>query len=198
MSPSNESQTNISLIDRLKNRDDSAWEHFEGFYGPIIYRFALSQGLAHDAAEEVRSSSYMSVVNQIERFEYDQGKGRFRNWLLTIAARRIADYRRRSIGVQADTRVLEAIETEEEPPHEIWERQWRQQILLEAFRRVEVRMGSEAREVFKRLIRESQPVAQIASEMSISENRIYKTKQRSIQMLREEISFLEQDPLTAG
>lgn len=196
--PPNDSQTNVSLVERLQNQDDIAWHHFKDFYGPIIYRFALSRGLDHDLAEEVRSSSYEAVVKQIKNLHYDQTRGRFRNWLLTIASRRIADLSRKRAGLQADTRVLESIETQEDQPHVVWEKQWRQQILTEAFNRVERRMGDEAREVFRRLVRNAEPVPQIAKQLQISENRIYKTKQRSIQMLREEIRFLEHDPLTAG
>lgn len=194
----NDSKTNLSLVQRLKDRDQSAWEHFESFYGPIIFRFAISQGLSHDLAEEVRSNSYLAVVNQIKSFEYDQSRGRFRNWLLTIASRRISDLSRKNVGLQADTQVLESIEANEQSPQEIWEAQWKQQILAEAYARVERRIGEQSRIVFQRIVQSSESAKKIASDLGIGENQIYKTKQRCVQMLREEIRFLEHDPLTAG
>lgn len=192
------SQTSLTLIQRLKNREEEAWSYFESFYGPIILRFAISRGLTSDQAEEVRSACYEAVVKQIGALEYDREKGRFRNWLLTIAARRASDLKRQKSGVQADTQTLDAIETQDEDIEAVWEKQWQQQILLEAYRRVELRMNSSSQAIFQKLVREAQPVKAIADEFGISENQIYKTKQRSLQMLREEVQFLESDPLTAG
>ena len=193
-----DSRTRLSFIARLKGGEENAWAHFETFYGPIILRFARARGLAHDEAEEIRSACYEVVVKQIEELDYDQQRGKFRNWLLTIAARRVSDLKKRRVGLQADTSVLNAIEAPETDLGMLWEQQWRQQILLEAYRRVELRMNETSQTIFRRLVRESQSVAKIAEELSISENQIYKTKQRSLEMLREEISFLESDPLTAG
>ncbi len=194
----NDSRTSLSLIERLQNQEEQAWAHFDAFYGPIIYRFAMAQGASHDVAEEVRSASYVAVVKQIKQLQYDQQRGRFRNWLLTIASRRLADLVRQRPGLQADSKILESLEGRDATPQQEWERQWQQQLLLEAFQRVEGRMGDESREIFRRLVRESQPVAEIARDLDVSENKIYKTKQRSVDMLREELRFLEHDPLTAG
>ena len=108
-----QSRTSLTLLERLREKDELAWSHFESFYGPIIFRFCISRGVSHDQAEEVKSQCYEAVVKQIESFTYDERRGRFRNWLLTIAARRIADYLNRKKHVQADTRVLEAIETQD-------------------------------------------------------------------------------------
>lgn len=196
-SPADDSQTRLSLIERLQNKDDDAWAYFETFYGPIIFRFALSRGLNHDQAEEIRSACYEALVKQIHELQYDRKRGRFRNWLLTIAARRISDLGRKRVGLQADTRILEAIETPDSDIEQVWESQWRQQLLLEAYRRVESRMSDSSRAIFKRIVQESCPAPQIAVELGVSENQIYKTKQRSLRMLREEIQILESDPLTS-
>lgn len=185
------------MIARLKGKDENAWLQFESFYGPIILRFTKARGLTHDEAEEIRSACYEAVVKQIEELEYDQSRGRFRNWLLTIAARRISDLKRKRVDLQADTSVLNSIEAPDSEQDALWEQQWRQQILLEAYRRVELRMNETSQAIFTRLVREAQAVATIAEELSVTENQIYKTKQRSLEMLREEIRFLESDPLTA-
>lgn len=195
---SDETHTHASLIERLKNQDQVAWEHFDGFYGPIIYRFARSRGATHELADEVRSSSYLAVVKQIQELQYDRNRGRFRNWLLTIATRRLVDLQRAKLDCQANSHLLASIESPDESPEVAWETQWRQQLLLEAFQRVERRMNLESREIFRRLTRESESAAKIANEMGITENTVYKTKQRGIAMLREELRFLEHDPLTAG
>jgi len=192
------SRTHLSFVERLKRRDESAWEYFEAFYGPIIFRFAVAQGLSDDLAEEVRSGCYVAVVNQIEQFDYDSQRGRFRNWLLTIASRRIADLSRKRLGHQAEAHVLNDLPAKERSITEAWEAQWREQIVREAFQRVSRRVSRDTREVLTRLVRDNEPVRAIAESLSITENQVYKAKQRCVGMLREEITILEQDPLTSG
>lgn len=89
-------QTRASLLARLRDCDDqSGWQEFFDTYWKLIYGVALKAGLTDSEARDVVQETMVAVVKQMPEFEYNRAAGRFKNWLLTIATRRIIDQLRR-------------------------------------------------------------------------------------------------------
>ncbi len=75
-------ETNESLILRVKDPQNAlAWNELTAIYRPVIYRLARRKGLPHEDAEDLAQGVFLSVTNAIERWEPDEDKPRFRNWL---------------------------------------------------------------------------------------------------------------------
>ena len=79
-------ETRLTLIVRLKDRDDqAAWGEFLEIYRPLVYRLAVAKGLQHADAEDVAQQVFESVARAVDRWQPDEGRARFRTWLTTIA-----------------------------------------------------------------------------------------------------------------
>ena len=82
--------TSISLLDRVKLRDEEAWRRMARIYGPLVYGWARRSGLQAADAEDIVGEVFSDLVTGIERFRRDSSIGyRFRAWLRTICQRKI-------------------------------------------------------------------------------------------------------------
>ena len=100
--------------------------------------------------------------------------------------------------LQPESGILDDVSSSEPSPESVWDEHWRQQQMLEALRRVEQRLGEQSRRVFQRIARDRQPSQTVADELGISPNQVYKTRQRALAMLREELEFVRVNPLTSS
>ncbi|MBN1911029.1 MAG: sigma-70 family RNA polymerase sigma factor [Pirellulales bacterium] len=90
------SQTQPSLLERLRDGTDAlAWDEFFGRYWRLIFTFARRRGCSDDTAEEIVQDVMLTVFQQQDVFRYDPTRGRFRDWLGTVALNKVAEHRRR-------------------------------------------------------------------------------------------------------
>src|SRR5882762_6857982 len=74
--------TRPSLLLRIKDaQDDDAWTTFVEVYAPLVYRYCRRNGLQDSDSADVAQEVLAQVARSIRQFEYDPGRGRFRDWL---------------------------------------------------------------------------------------------------------------------
>lgn len=85
--------TDITLLTALGQRDNpnwpAAWSRFNDIYGPILYRLAKKYGLQPTDADDMTQVVLITCVRTLPRFQYDRRRGRFRNWIITVAMNEI-------------------------------------------------------------------------------------------------------------
>src|SRR5262245_34298307 len=75
-------QTRPSLLARVRSSQDSdAWRQFEAAYADLIIRYCVRSGLQLADAEDVRQTLLAKLARSLRHFEYDPGRGRFRDYL---------------------------------------------------------------------------------------------------------------------
>ena len=106
--------TRPSLLVRLRDpRDERAWAEFTAIYSPLINRLACRKGLQEADAADLVQEVLRAVASAIDRWDPEPSRGRFRNWLFTIARNTtlnfIASQRRhlRGTGLDEIRRLLE-------------------------------------------------------------------------------------------
>ncbi|GJM18174.1 MAG: hypothetical protein DHS20C14_03870 [Phycisphaeraceae bacterium] len=93
------------------------------------HKHALPKASTHDA-EDIVQQTMVSISSHIGDFQYDRDRGRFRNWVRTIAENKIKSAWRRRSTAGMDAAFVEAASDVAPSIEEVWEDEWRIQDLL--------------------------------------------------------------------
>lgn len=180
--------TRVSLLMRLRDRDDvEAWDQFHRLYGPLLYRYARARGLSPEDIEDVRSSCYETIVQQLHDFRYDPNKGRFKAWLRTLVNRRIVDLFRKRREIRAASQALKQLPADHAGPDEIWDEQWKHQHLRYAVEQIRGDVSPQTFKIFSLLVLQGRSVAEVCAELDVKPNLCYKARQRVLDRVREKM-----------
>ena len=197
--------TKQTLIMRAKNKDDhQAWEDFVNYYESFIGVILGHLKVRPSDQDDLKQDILIKIWDNLQKFDYDPEKGKFRSWLKTLVRNKFIDSVRKKKRVQ-DREVMSldnsydtediATELTDEELSEIIDREWRVHMTNKAMERVEKVFSGNAIQVFKMSLDEI-PTKEIARRLELSENSISKLRRRveerlilEINRLREEIEF---------
>ena len=184
--------TRASLLIRIRNPDDSvAWNEFYQIYAPLIYRFALSRGLNHADAEEIRSSCYETIVKNIESFEYEKQKGGFKAWLRRVVTNRVIDLKRKRMAEPGYDTQLNRVAATEKSPDEMFDEQWKSNHLNYCLKKLKPQFDQTKFQAFMLLL-EGNSVELVCEKLSLNANQVYKAKSRILKLVRQELNQIEE------
>lgn len=86
--------TSLSLLGRVRLRDESSWTRLLALYGPLVEYWCRRGGVEADAPD-LAQEVFLAVSQDLERFEY-RGPGSFRGWLRGITRHKLLDYYRKA------------------------------------------------------------------------------------------------------
>ena len=101
--------TSLSLVERLRRRDQDGWQQFLSLYAPLVARWCLRQGLKEHDAADIAQEVFRKVAEHIETFHKEADQGSFRGWICRVTHNAIADSRRRGHELVAATGGTEAM-----------------------------------------------------------------------------------------
>jgi RNA polymerase sigma-70 factor (ECF subfamily) len=189
--------TRLTLLVRLKADGDSdAWRLFVDLYTPLVYRYCRSRGLQDADARDVTQQVLASVLKAINTFEYDPQRGRFRDWLGTIALHEVVRQQRKDRrpgkGMGAGQGNL-AAERQNGPIDPAWLEEFNAYIFASALERIRPDFDEASWRAFDwTWLSDLKP--QVAAErLGKSSAWIYKARFRILRRLRVEIEFLTND-----
>lgn len=186
-------ETRLTLIVRLKDRDDqAAWGEFLEIYRPLVYRLAVAKGLQHADAEDVAQQVFGSVARAVDRWQPDEGRARFRTWLTTIArhailnvlSRRAPD---RASGETAERELL-AGQAAATADSELLLAESRREIFQWAARRVRDEFEPQTWDAFWLTAVEGRAIAEAAAATQKQLGAIYAARSRVMRRLRQIVS----------
>jgi len=180
--------TDESLLDRVKDVDaHDAWRVFYDLYWQPIIRYGRKLGLSAVQAEEVLQDTMVALMHRLPEFEYDRGRGRFRNFLLTIVHRKALGFLRRRARESAREVPLTATESlADESIGPAAEDRWRQSIAATVLAelRADPEIDPRLLAVFDAYAIRRRPAAEVAAEFGLKENTVHQTKTRILRRLR--------------
>jgi RNA polymerase sigma factor (sigma-70 family) len=190
--------TRASLLRRIRDPGDTrSWQTFVDVYSPLIYRHARSRGLQDADAAEVTQEVLFQVSRSVQNFEYSPERGRFRDWLGTVAENKIRSLLMRRTGAvqgRGDPAACDPLATALSPEQETeWEEAFNRHLLQAALVRTRAHFEEQTWRAFELVWREERAVSQVAQEMGQQINWVYLAKSRVLKRLRAEIQELAED-----
>lgn len=202
--------TSESLLDRLKvGEAQEAWREFYQLYWGAILRYARKLGLKEHEAEEVLQETMVVLMRILPGFAYDRGRGKFRNFLLTIVHRKSLALMRRAAR-RTEVKWHDGAETHSVDPFENGAAtqtealtRWRETLMEEAVRRVRenVRINAATFAVFEAYVLRRRPAEDVAREFGLKENAVYQIRNRLLRQVQAEVERLAHsagDEMTAS
>lgn len=197
--------TRQSLLSRLRDcEDQEGWREFFDTYWRLIYSAARQVGLDESQAQDVVQMTFIYLTRRMPRFRYDRTRGSFKAWLLRVTRSRIATLRR---GAAAREAALRAVESEEdEAPlwesipdpaadvlEEIWQREWEQNIIQAALRRIRVKASAQQLLMFEMAGLRGVPLREVARTLKVSLMQVYLARHRVGKLFKAEAERLRRE-----
>jgi len=198
--PSDESSaegfsTHATLLLRIKASEpqprEVAWREFRDRYAPIIAGFARNLGARPQDVDDVIQDVILGFYARSASFVYDPSKGRFRGYLKVCTFRVL---RRRMGRAMFRAVPIEDVDPESLEVDQVWNDVWEQEQLKRALdaTREEYRANGTFRAFELYVILGHRP-EDVAREVGVSVESVYKAKTRVTQVLRSKLRELTEE-----
>jgi RNA polymerase sigma-70 factor (ECF subfamily) len=203
-SMSTSQMTSVSLLAGVRLRDAEAWRRMVKVYTPLVRYWCRKGGLAEDAADDLVQDTFAAVVRGLPKFERPTDGGSFRGWLRTIVRNKLNDYYRArrdkaaaaggtdahlNLGNLADPLADEA---DEGTPVDAREATETGLVFRSAVDLIRTEFEAVTQQAFWATTVEERSPADVAAELGITINAVYKAKSRVLRRLREVLDGLEE------
>jgi RNA polymerase sigma-70 factor (ECF subfamily) len=190
--------TSLSLLQRVRNRDQQGFHRLMNLYGPLVDGWLRSTGLQDADCHNVSQEVFQKVWRKIDTFRRDRPTDSFRGWLRTITKRKLIDYHRaqkkspQAVGgsdvQQQVQQIAESWADSSDPAQEANEVHTVRQCALDL-----VRGEFEERtwQAFWRVTVNEESVADVACDLGISPSAVRLYRSRVLSRLRDELRDLE-------
>jgi RNA polymerase sigma-70 factor (ECF subfamily) len=189
--------TSLSLVDRVRANDSTAWQRLVDLYGPLVFGWGCRARLTHEDAADVMQEVFLSVSKAILRFD-PVAEGRFRGWLWTITRNKLRDHYRRKTPMEArggDTANYQLGQLPAEEFPERWEdgasaatRHEVQALYHRAMMLVQSDFEPQTWQAFWLAVVEEKSTQEIADLLGLTANGVRQAKSRVLRRLRAELS----------
>ena len=184
-------RTQSSLLERVKNRDDSAsWRQFYSIYNPLLTYWARHRGLSSVEAEDVAQDCMQALAEKMPGFEYSSQRGSFRGYLYVMVNNRINNLLKRRRPVRLLTDIARRLADTDAELERKWEAQWMQHHLAHCFQRIEQDIMAKTMQVFRMHAVDGVPVNEVCDRLSVTANEVYLAKSRVTRRLHQEMMAL--------
>ena len=192
--------TRATLLLRLREpSDQAAWREFCDLYLTLLRGYAAVKGVEAQDVDDVVQEVAKTVVKAIRGFDYDPGKGTFRDWLFIVTRSKVAKHFRtlarkpRSTGGTLNLRLLEEQPAPEEEKH--WETEYRRRMFEWAAPQVQAEVRDRTWRAFWLTVVEDRPIDEVAEELGMKPGAIYVARSRVVARLRACIARVTGEPL---
>ena len=199
--------TRQSLLSRLRDwKDQEGWREFFDTYWRLIYNVARRSGLGDAGAQDVVQLTFIYLSRRMPRFHYQPARGSFKSWLRVVTRSRINVYLRSERHGDARIReplageacdenaILEALpDPVADALDEVWQREWEENLLSAAFRRLRPKVGARQLLIFRLATQGDLPLTQVARKLDVSLAQVYLARHRVGRLLKAEVDGLRRE-----
>jgi RNA polymerase sigma-70 factor (ECF subfamily) len=194
-SPAHRQDTPVSLLERLRGKDEAAWRRLLDLFGPLVHFWCRRLGLQEADVEDMTQEVFATAAAHLESFHRDKPGDTFRGWLRAITRNQVLMHFRRIQGrAQAEggsdaLRNLEAV-AESVAETDCDEREESGRTYLRALEQVRCQFEARTWQAFWLTAVESRAPAELADELGMSPVAIRQAKSRVLRRLKQELGEL--------
>jgi RNA polymerase sigma-70 factor (ECF subfamily) len=196
--------TRQSLLSRLRDwRDQAGWREFFDTYWRLIYNVARKAGLADAEAQDIVQNTFIYLARRMPDFHYDRARGSFKSWLRVVTRSRIHVFWRTQKAAQKFSHepLLDAAsdDVEAQPDasadvlDEVWQREWEENLLNTALRRVRTKVSSQQLLIFRLSTLGEWPLPQVAKKLGVNLAQVYLARHRVGRLIKAEVLRLRKE-----
>ena len=182
--------TNHTLLQKMREGDESSWVLFREFYRPLIATRGIDYHLDSNEIDMLIQEVLVACFREHVIKNYDQSKGHFRDYLRTITSRKaqkIIDSRNSDIPLTYKN----APETDDFDKR--WNDEWRAFITDKAMEEVKEAVDSRDMMVFELYVLQQRPTQDVAKVFDISVDNVYQISSRITKRLQATATRLESE-----
>jgi len=186
--------TSPSLLLRLKDNDQDAWQRLVNLYSPLVAHWFRQWGASADDIPDLVQELFAAVASSLGTYRQDAPGATFRGWLRAIARNKFRDHRRRGPtcgvgGSEALVRLQDLPDDDDGPDLSEGDAE-----VAALYRRAleQVRCQFEERtwRAFWKVAIEEHSPADVAMELGLSANGVRQAKSRVLRRLKAELGEL--------
>ncbi len=190
----NYNPTSLSLLERARSGDETAWELISTIYAPMVYRWVSRYSLQSTDTTDILQNIFQTVYRKLDDFQHDQRCGSFRSWLKTITHSRVMDFfrtRQKQGQAAGGTDAWQQLQSQPEEPSNPQElREELAEVYHRALQILEQDFSDNVVKAFLRFEIDNVPASEVADELGMTRDAVYAAKKRVLKRLREELSGL--------
>ena len=188
------SYSHASLIFRLQENQDDAWQELVDLFAPLIFHWCIRLDLNPSDSSDVMQEVFAVVAKSIARFHL-QDEGGLRGWLWTITQNKVRDFYRKNrrqinaIGGSAARCQLDGIADPfiDYSHEEITSEHESKRLVRRALKLIENDFQPSTWTAFWRATIDGHDTNWIAQDLGISPNSVRQAKSRVLRRLREQL-----------
>ncbi len=194
--------TSLSLLERMKARDQEAWERFARLYGQIVLPLCCRAELQPADRDDVFQEVARAVAQHLADFRHDRSGDTFRGWLRAITRNKILDHFRRQghqpsgVGGSAAHHWLQEVPEDQPDPEQGSNpaADSREDVALaqEALNLVRNEFEDRTWRAFWRTVADGIPISVAAKQLGMTPTAVRTAKSRVLGRVREELGGLIQ------
>jgi RNA polymerase sigma-70 factor (ECF subfamily) len=184
--------TSRTLLDRLRNQQDPhAWRCWLTVYEPWLRDWLGRHHFQSADTDDLLQNILVVVSRKLPAFVHTGQPGAFRAWLRRILVTEVRSFlrqRQRQGDPPADW--LDRLEDPGSEQSRQWDLEHDQQVVRRLLAAIQPDFEASTWEVFRLLVLEDRPAAEVAQRTGLNRYAIYVAKSRLLKRLREEVNGL--------
>jgi RNA polymerase sigma-70 factor (ECF subfamily) len=188
--------TSLTLLERARASDQSAWERLVSLYEPLVSRWCRRSGLQEADVADVRQEVFGAVSGALKDFRRDVAGGTFRGWLRRITQHKVYDHLRRrarepaAAGGSEAHELLAELPAGEETVPGATDPEEASLLYRRALALIATDFEEHTWKAFWRVVIDDQRPREVALELGMTQSAVSHAKARVLSRLREEFTGL--------
>lgn len=184
--------TSLSLLDRLRDDDQSSWRKLTELYTPLIRNWLARGGAPPQEIEDLTQNVMAVVVRRVPEFQRGERTGSFRRWLRTIAVNVLSEFwksrqrRTQSPGGSEFQHVLDELADPNSGLSRQWDEEHDQHVTRRLLDWIRPQFQDKTWRAFQLVAVAGESPDEVARDLGLTVNAVFIAKSRVLAKLREE------------